>query len=145
MQTLPLWDTAYSTNWSGYAAETNLITPASNAVTSVSGSWTVPKVTGKTSEYSSVWVGIDGYSSNSVEQLGTEQDTSRSGATTYYAWWEMYPNPSVQITSMTISPGDSISASVTYSSGDVYLADHGQHGGPDIFDNPDSDGTAILG
>jgi hypothetical protein len=117
LQPTPVWDTAYSTNWSGYAAETNLNSPASNAVTSVSGTWTVPTVTGKANAYSSVWVGIDGYSSNSVEQLGTEQDTSRSGATSYYAWWEMYPNPSVQITSMTIHPGDSISASVTYSSG----------------------------
>jgi hypothetical protein len=117
VQPLPVWDTTYSTNWSGYAAETNLNTPASNAVTQVKGSWTVPTVTGTTNAYSSVWVGIDGYSSNSVEQLGTEQDTTTSGATRYYAWWEMYPNPSVQITSMTISPGDSISASVTYSSG----------------------------
>ena len=117
VQPMPLLHTSYSTNWSGYAAETNLTTPASNAVTQVSGSWNVPKVTGKTNAYSSVWVGIDGYSSNSVEQLGTEQDTSRSGATTYYAWWEMYPNPSVQITSLTISAGDSISASVTNNSG----------------------------
>jgi hypothetical protein len=71
-------------------------------------------------------VGIDGYSSNSVEQLGTEQDTSRTGATSYYAWWEMYPNPSVQISTLTISPGDSITASVTYSSGayTLYLKDN---------------------
>lgn len=114
---LPVWDTVYSTNWSGYAAETNLSTPASNAVTQVSGSWKVPSVSGKTTAYSSVWVGIDGYSSNSVEQLGTEQDTSRSGGTSYYAWYEMYPNPSMEITSVKLSPGDSISASVTYSSG----------------------------
>jgi hypothetical protein len=112
-----IFETAFSTNWSGYAAETNLTTPASNAVTMVSGSWIVPKVTGKTNAYSSVWVGIDGYSSPSVEQLGTEQDTSRSGATRYYAWWEMYPNPSVIIPNFPISAGDSISASVTYSSG----------------------------
>ncbi len=111
----PMLETVNTLNWSGYAAETNLSTPASNAVSAVSGSWTVPTVTGKTNAYSSIWVGIDGYSSSSVEQLGTEQDTSKSGATTYYAWWEMYPNPSVKITSMTISPGDSISASVTYS------------------------------
>jgi hypothetical protein len=117
VQPLPLWHTAYSTNWSGYAAETNLSAPASNAVTQVSGSWTVPTVTGRANAYSSVWVGIDGYSSGSVEQLGTEQDTSNSGATSYYAWWEMYPNPSVRITSMTISPGNSISASVAYNSG----------------------------
>jgi Peptidase A4 family len=117
VQPLPLVDTAYSTNWSGYAAETNLNNPASNAVTEVSGAWTVPTVTGSTNAYSSVWVGIDGYSSSTVEQIGTEQDTLSFGATRYYAWWEMYPNPSVQITSMTIRPGDTISASVTYNSG----------------------------
>jgi hypothetical protein len=116
VQPLPVWETTYSSNWSGYAAETNLNAPASNAVTQVSGSWTVPNVTGTTNAYSSVWVGIDGYSSSSVEQLGTEQDTSKTGATSYYAWWEMYPNPTVQITTVPISPGDSISASVTYSS-----------------------------
>lgn len=116
-QPAPIWDTVYSTNWSGYAAETDLGAPASDAVTMVSGSWTVPTVSGKANAYSSVWVGIDGYASNSVEQLGTEQDTSKSGATRYYAWWEMYPNPSVRITSMTIHPGDSISASVTYNAG----------------------------
>jgi Peptidase A4 family len=117
VQPLPIFDTVYSSNWSGYAAETNLNAPAANAVTRVSGSWTVPTVTGNTNAYSSVWVGIDGYSSALVEQLGTEQDTSKSGAATYYAWWEMYPNPSVTISSMTISPGDRISASVTYGSG----------------------------
>ncbi len=117
VQPLHVLDTSYSTNWSGYAAETNLTSPASNAVTQVSGSWKVPTVSGKSTAYASVWVGIDGYSSDSVEQLGTEQDTSRSGATSYYAWWEMYPNPSEEITTVKISPGDSISASVTYSSG----------------------------
>jgi hypothetical protein len=121
VQPPPVLETAYSTNWSGYAAETNLTTPASNAVTQVSGSWKVPTVTGKSTAYSSVWVGIDGYSSDSVEQLGTEQDTSRSGATSYYAWYEMYPNPSVEISTVKISPGDSISASVTYSSGGYTL------------------------
>jgi hypothetical protein len=116
LQPQAIFDTVFSTNWSGYAALTNLNTPASNAVTKVSGSWIVPKVTGNTNAYSSIWVGIDGYSSPSVEQLGTEQDTTKSGATRYYAWWEMYPNPSVLISGMTISPGDSISASVSYSS-----------------------------
>ena len=33
-----------STNWSGYAVETNLASPAANAVTDVKGSWIVPTV-----------------------------------------------------------------------------------------------------
>jgi hypothetical protein len=120
VQPSAVFDAVSSTNWSGYAAVTNLNSPASDSVTKVSGSWTVPTVTGKTNAYSSMWVGIDGYSSNSVEQIGTEQDTTKSGATRYYAWWEMYPNPSILISTMTISPGDSITASVTYN-GDYLL------------------------
>jgi len=61
-----------STNWSGYAAQTNLNNPQSGAVTGVGGSWIVPTVMGN--GYSAVWVGIDGYSSPTVEQLGTEED-----------------------------------------------------------------------
>ena len=105
-----------STNWSGYAAVTNLDAPASNAVTEVSGSWTVPTVTG-IDGVSSVWVGIDGYSSKTVEQIGTEQntsDTSYLGAP-YFAWYEMYPDSSVEIP-LSISAGNKISASVTYNS-----------------------------
>ncbi len=83
-------------------------------MTSVSGSWIVPTVTGSGSgtTYSAIWVGIDGYNSNSVEQLGTEQDVS-NGVAQYSVWWEMYPGPSETI-SMTIKPGDSITASVQY-------------------------------
>jgi hypothetical protein len=121
LQPLPVWDTVYSSNWSGYAAATNLRAPASGAVTQVRGSWTVPTVAGSTNAYSSVWVGIDGYKSSTVEQIGTEQDTSWWGATSYYAWWEMYPFPTVRITTVPISPGDSISASVTYSWGTFTL------------------------
>ena len=33
-----------STNWSGYAVETNLTNPANNAVSNVKGSWKVPAV-----------------------------------------------------------------------------------------------------
>ena len=40
--------------------------------------------------YSSFWVGIDGYSSSSVEQLGTDSDCA-GNTPDYYAWWEMYP------------------------------------------------------
>lgn len=100
-----------STNWSGYA-----VTGSTGTVTSVSGSWTVPLVTGskRTTAYSSFWVGIDGFNTNTVEQIGTDSDI-QNGKAVYYAWYEFYPNPMVQITSITVSPGDTISASVTYS------------------------------
>jgi hypothetical protein len=105
-----------STNWSGYAVETSLTSPKTGAVTSVSGVWNVPTVTptsSKSTAYCSVWVGIDGYSSSTVEQIGTDSDVV-NGKTQYYAWYEMYPSASKNITSMTISAGDSISASVQY-------------------------------
>lgn len=98
-----------STNWSGYA-----VTAAKGAVTQVKGSWVVPAVTGKTTAYSSFWVGIDGFSSNTVEQIGTDSDIS-SGRPVYYAWFEFYPSPMYQITSLTVLPGDVMTATVTYS------------------------------
>src|ERR1035438_10402374 len=59
---------ATSTNWSGYAATTG-------TYTSVSASWTQPKGTCTSGDqYAAFWVGLDGYSSSSVEQTGSEVD-----------------------------------------------------------------------
>jgi hypothetical protein len=105
-----------STNWSGYAVETSLATPQSGAVSDVKGQWIVPSVTCNSSAaYASLWVGIDGYSSNSVEQTGTDSDCS-GGSGVYYAWYEMYPKPSQRI-GMAIRANDSISAEVAYNGG----------------------------
>ena len=105
-----------SSNWSGYAVATNLNNAASGSVTAVSGTWKVPTATASSSAstaYSSVWVGIDGYNSSSVEQIGTDSDIV-NGQAQYYVWYEMYPSASMNIASMTISAGDTINASVTY-------------------------------
>jgi len=114
-----LLSTVYSTNWSGYGDATNLSAPATGSVTAVSGSWVVPTVTGprRGTDYSAAWVGIDGLSDSTVEQIGTEQDVS-NGTAHYDAWWEMYSSglgqPEQVISGLTIKPGDSISASVQY-------------------------------
>lgn len=99
-----------STNWSGYAVD-------GTGATSVSGSWTQPTVTCAKGEssWSSPWVGIDGDTSNTVEQTGTDSDCQK-GKPTYYAWYEMYPKNTVVIP-LTISPRDSITGSVQYASG----------------------------
>ncbi|HTT26720.1 MAG TPA: G1 family glutamic endopeptidase [Thermoplasmata archaeon] len=105
--------TTQSTNWAGFAISTS-----NGAVTDVKGSWIVPKVQGKCPsgyQYSSFWVGIDGYSSNSVEQIGTDSDC-QSGSAVYYAWFEFYPNPSHLISAITVSPGNIISAEVKWAS-----------------------------
>jgi len=109
----PYHSTTTSSNWAGYA-----VTGATNSVSFVNGSWTVPTVSGcraGSSSYSSFWVGIDGYSSSSVEQTGTDSDCH--GATAqYYAWYEFYPSPSHTISGLAIHPGDVIYASVAFAS-----------------------------
>jgi len=104
-----------STNWSGYAVQTNLTSPQSGVVTDVKGSWMVTTVTATPlNAYSASWVGIDGYSSNTVEQLGTESDWV-NGRAVYSAWYEMYPKKSMNITTLRIKPGDVMTAEVSYS------------------------------
>ena len=104
-----------ATNWSGYAVETNLASPQNGAVTFAGGSWIVPAVSASSSAntYSSTWVGIDGYSDNTVEQIGTEQDWA-GGRAVYYAWFEMYPKAAYRILNFPVVPGDTISAQVQY-------------------------------
>jgi hypothetical protein len=98
-----------STNWSGYA-----VTGAKGSVQDVAGSWTVPSVTCDSStEYSSFWVGIDGFNSNTVEQIGVDADC-QNGSPAYYAWFEFYPHPFVTINNFTVRPGDVITAEVHY-------------------------------
>ena len=89
--------------------------PVGTTVDYVQGTWTVPAVNPSVTPnaYSAFWVGIDGYGSGSVEQIGTDSDVV-NGVPSYYVWYEMYPNSTHLISSMTISPGDMISASVQY-------------------------------
>ena len=99
-----------STNWSGYAVE------SPSQFNEVVGTWVVPAATcsGFQDTYSSFWVGLDGYSSPSVEQLGTDSDCGFLSPASYYAWYEMYPAGSVDIstTQYPVKPGDTITASV---------------------------------
>jgi hypothetical protein len=109
-----------STNWSGYA-----VTGASGSVSYVNGSWIVPEVTASaTNAYSSFWVGIDGYNSGTVEQIGTDSDWV-NGAASYYAWYEFYPKPSHIINTITVHAGDVMYAEVQYSGGtfSVFIQD----------------------
>ena len=117
-----------SSNWAGYA-DTN------DTFNSVSSSWTEPTVNcaeqqqraerprsalsgllGGPGAASAFWVGLDGYNSSSVEQLGTDSDCD-SGTPSYYAWYEMYPNPSVTLPSQyPVQPGDQMTALVAANS-----------------------------
>jgi hypothetical protein len=119
-----------SSNWGGYA-DTN------DTFNSVSSSWTEPTVNcansntglsgllslaslsnllGGPAAASAFWVGLDGYNSTSVEQLGTDSDCN-AGTPSYYAWYEMYPNPSVALPSQyPVQPGDKMTALVAANS-----------------------------
>lgn len=103
-------DSGRSSNWAGYVVEYPYLTNVnSKVVYVVSGSWVVPEVKASNPiSYSSIWVGIDGYNSHTVEQIGTAQISDG----TYYAWYEMYPDPAYVIYNVPIEPGDSIYAEV---------------------------------
>lgn len=105
-----------SLNWSGYAVSIP-------DVTYVTATFNVPTVSGPASVEGlptdvSVWVGIDGYTSGTVEQVGVSGSFDASTNTAiYYAWWEMYPRVSTTIRTLAISAGDQITASVSYLGG----------------------------
>jgi hypothetical protein len=101
-----------SSNWSGY-----LISAQNHSVTDVKGTWIVPAIQGScpatSATSSSFWVGMDGVSSNTVEQIGT-MSACVQGVPSYSAWIEYYPNPLVTLSSVPIKPGDLVSAEVSY-------------------------------
>jgi hypothetical protein len=107
-----------SPNWAGYVVHAAVpiaggpVPPQPFAVFDVKGSWIVPTVNCKVTSdaWASFWVGIDGWFSGTVEQVGTDSDCS-SGVPAYYAWYEMYPYLPVVI-DMKISPGHTVSAEV---------------------------------
>ncbi len=101
-----------SSNWSGYA-----LSGSKGSYSQITGTWTVPTVVRtKGSTYSSSWIGIDGFNNSSLIQTGTEQDYT-AGHAQYYAWWEILPAAETQITTMTVSPGDSMTASIVNDGG----------------------------
>jgi hypothetical protein len=97
-----------SFNWSGYA---DTATKA-QTFTKVSGAWTAPSVTcNAEDQITSNWVGLDGFNSNTVEQLGTV-GWCFQGTPTYFTWYEMFPAGLTEV-GASLKPGDKISASVT--------------------------------
>ena len=116
-------------NWSGFAD----VEGGAKTVSSVSGQWEIPRVHCPSGLYRNQdafiaqWVGIDGFTSGTVEQLGSGTQCFE-GVTYYYVWYEMFPNGTViEGTQACINnnvdcpePGDHISASVTVTAGGNY-------------------------
>ena len=129
-----------SVNWSGYGANQTGVT-----YTMVTGSWTVPTVNCSSADtYSSTWVGIDGdFTTPTVEQDGTESDCI--GGTPFYdAWWEFYPASSQPLVN-SVSPGDSMTASVSVSAGTWTLALADNTAGWSVAEHPTATQTVDEG
>jgi hypothetical protein len=101
-----------SENWSGYAA-------TGKTFTSVQSVFVQPvvKCPGAADQWTSNWVGLDGFNDSTVEQDGTSVECGGPGHTTpvYEAWYEMYPANSKNV--FRVNPGDVIQTSVSYSGG----------------------------
>jgi hypothetical protein len=105
-----------STGWAGYVITSDLENPK---VIGINASWTVPRIGVSSSDaFSSAWIGIGGYSDKTLIQTGTEHD-SVNGQEYYSAWYEMLPDKAVRINTMSVSPGDVITASITLINSDT--------------------------
>ena len=94
-------------NWSGYAD----VSGTTGTFTQVSGQWRTPSVRcTREDEITSDWVGLDGFSDNTVEQDGTASWCFK-GTPTYFTWYEMAPAGTVEV-GQALHPGDKISAEV---------------------------------
>ena len=101
-----------SRNWSGY------IVPASSPVTSVSGTFTVPRLNCKHTKNAgeSIWVGIGGAGGGSGDllQTGVRSDCIKGVQDNNPGWWEKFPPlPETDFESFTIAVGDSMQATVS--------------------------------
>jgi len=119
--------TNQSNNWSGYSEPLT----QSGPYQSISASWTVPTATQHTAnqaESSATWVGIGGgcltsdclVGDETLVQAGTEQDVAANGATSYSAWWEIVPVPSIQFSTVAVHPGDQIHVALTQTAPEVW-------------------------
>jgi hypothetical protein len=106
-----LADSVQSSNWAGYAAHRGRV-----KFKRVTGSWRQPTATCTPGHatYSSVWVGLGGYSESSraLEQIGGEVDCNARGKVVSSAWYELVPAPSRTIR-LQVRPGDELRATVS--------------------------------
>ncbi|HZT66441.1 MAG TPA: G1 family glutamic endopeptidase [Acidimicrobiales bacterium] len=130
--------TMTSNNWFGY--DQGSIARGGVTFHSISAQWTVPRASAHQAgqaEYSATWIGIGGgcidsgctSTDSTLIQAGTEQDIN-TGGSSYYAWWETIPGPSVGL--FPVSPGDHMYVSIAEGAPEVWaitVADltNGQH------------------
>jgi peptidase A4-like protein len=115
-----------STNWSGEIGLNSSLFCNNHwdnfTVTHVSGSWIQPSVNCTHNGIAEMWVGIDGVNatmgltsgSTTIERTGSYA-SCWAGNATYFLFWQLVPATILHhIPTITVRPGDSITASVTY-------------------------------
>jgi hypothetical protein len=106
-----------SDNWAGYAD----VACGKCALRYVAANFPVPsincaKVPAKSANhYVSTWIGLDGLTTDTVEQVGVD-GLCYKGKPVYYVWYEMYPEGTHVFTISGFSPGDALAANVYYNS-----------------------------
>lgn len=123
-----------SNNWSGIALYDGANRPFASSY--VYSYYSIPKgqqafgVATGSWDWSSQWVGIDGFGSGDVLQAGTEVDAYANSAGTtaayYAAWFEWYPLNEVRISNLPVGGGDVMFVDVWNTSataGHAYLVD----------------------
>jgi hypothetical protein len=107
-----------SLNWSGYGDTSKL-----GRFTYVHSKFQQPAITcnGTKNDWTSEWVGLDGFNDETVEQDGTFSFCGGKDHRTpaYVAWYEMFPAASVSVFS--VRPGDWIESVVRYANGKFTL------------------------
>lgn len=110
----------WSTNWAGYTDTMNF-SYSDPLFSDIHSHWTVPNIQqGSTQSYNpsdaAAWIGIGGFTSNKLLQIGT--DSIYDGSFQYTTWIEdeNFQNSAFSL-GLPISPGDVIYADMTYSNG----------------------------
>ncbi|HSW80603.1 MAG TPA: G1 family glutamic endopeptidase [Candidatus Saccharimonadales bacterium] len=95
-----------TSNWAGYIS-------SGGTYTGISGSWKVPSVSASSETFAAdaAWIGIGGESSNDLIQVGT-QNIVENGQVAAGSFYEQLPDSSITIPGVSVSAGDSITASV---------------------------------
>jgi hypothetical protein len=106
-----------SENWSGYAAT------SAKKFAFVHSTFVQPKITcpGVKNQWTSNWVGLDGFADQTVEQDGTFAMCGGANSKTpvYEAWYELFPANSVNV--FAVHPGDKMDVAVRFASGKFTL------------------------
>ncbi len=103
---------ARSQNWSGYIDKTNR-----SPYTDITGSWTVPNVTGSNQSANAQWIGLGGVLSHDLLQMGT-LETIQNGQQVDELFWEKLPKVAAPIAD--VQPGDKINTEIKHLEGNTW-------------------------